>query len=397
MLHILCYNDYMTKAGRHTSHESYKTFQPRLLSEPTDIIDDQVSILLADAMRYLGELNAYSQLVPDIDYFIRMHIAKEATTSSKIEGTKTNLADVIQDDDQSLAELNSEQRDDLEEVQNYIRAVNSAVEKLHKLPLATRLICETHEILLSGVRGFTRAPGQIRKTQNWIGGGGDISTAAFVPPSPETIGDLLSDLEVYWHNDTLNVPVLVKIALCHYQFETIHPFLDGNGRTGRLLIGLQLIDSEILTKPALYISDYLERNRASYYDSLDRVRTSGDYTQWVKFFLYGVVETAKDAKETLQAIVKLKETYTSHIHASSLSRPRQEKALSLITTMYGQPIMTIRQIQDELGSSWQTANDLAVYLKDLGILSEITGDAKNRKFALIDYFDLFNKPRRNHE
>ena len=387
----------MTKAGRHTSHESYKTFQPRLLSEPTDIIDDQVSILLADAMRYLGELNAYSQLVPDIDYFIRMHIAKEATTSSKIEGTKTNLADVIQDDDQSLAELNSEQRDDLEEVQNYIRAVNSAVEKLHKLPLATRLICETHEILLSGVRGFTRAPGQIRKTQNWIGGGGDISTAALVPPSPETIGDLLSDLEVYWHNDTLNVPVLVKIALCHYQFETIHPFLDGNGRTGRLLIGLQLIDSEILTKPALYISDYLERNRASYYDSLDRVRTSGDYTQWVKFFLYGVVETAKDAKETLQAIVKLKETYTSHIHASSLSRPRQEKALSLITTMYGQPIMTIRQIQDELGSSWQTANDLAVYLKDLGILSEITGDAKNRKFALIDYFDLFNKPRRNHE
>ena len=387
----------MTKAGRYISHGSYKTFQPRLLSESTDIIDDQVSILLADAMRYLGELNAYSQLVPDIDYFIRMHIAKEATTSSKIEGTKTNLADVIQDDDQSLAELNSEQRDDLEEVQNYIRAVNSAVEKLHKLPLATRLICETHEILLSGVRGFTRAPGQIRKTQNWIGGGGDISTAAFVPPSPETIGDLLSDLEAYWHNDTLNVPVLVKIALCHYQFETIHPFLDGNGRTGRLLIGLQLIDSEILTKPALYISDYLERNRASYYDSLDRVRTSGDYTQWVKFFLYGVVETAKDAKETLQAIVKLKETYTSHIHASSLSRPRQEKALSLITTMYGQPIMTIRQIQDELGSSWQTANDLAVYLKDLGILSEITGDAKNRKFALIDYFDLFNKPRRNHE
>ena len=387
----------MTKAGRYISHGSYNTFQPRLLSEPTDIIDDQVSILLADAMRYLGELNAYSQLVPDIDYFIRMHIAKEATTSSKIEGTKTNLADVIQDDDQSLAELNNEQRDDLEEVQNYIKAVNSAVEKLHKLPLATRLVCETHEVLLSGVRGFTRAPGQIRKTQNWIGGGGDISTAAFVPPSPETIGDLLSDLEVYWHNDTLNVPVLVKIALCHYQFETIHPFLDGNGRTGRLLIGLQLIDSEILTKPALYISDYLERNRASYYDSLDRVRTSGDYTQWVKFFLYGVVETAKDAKETLQAIVKLKETYTSHIHASSLSRPRQEKALSLITTMYGQPIMTIRQIQDELGSSWQTANDLAVYLKDLGILSEITGDAKNRKFALIDYFDLFNKPRRNHE
>lgn len=387
----------MTKAGKYINHGSYQTFQPRLLSEPTDIVDGQVYKLLADAMLYLGELNAYSQLVPDIDYFIRMHIAKEATTSSKIEGTKTNLAEVIQDDDQSRAELNDEERDDLEEVQNYIRAVNTAVEKLRTLPLATRLICETHEVLLSGVRGFTRAPGQIRKTQNWIGGGSDISTAAFVPPSPETLHDLLSDLDEYWHDNTVTTPVLIKIALCHYQFETIHPFLDGNGRTGRLMIGLQLIDSGILTKPALYISDYFERNRASYYDALDRVRQTGDYTQWVKFFLYGVAETAKDAKETLQSIVKLKETYTSHIYASSLSRPRQEKALSLITTMYGQPIMTVRQIQSELGSSWQTANDLAVYLKDLGILSKITGDVKNRKFALIDYFNLFNTPRRNHE
>lgn len=387
----------MTSAGEYTNHGSYKTFQPRLLSEPIEIVDDQVSILLAEAMRYLGELNAYSQLVPDIDYFIRMHIAKEATTSSKIEGTNTNLIDVIQDDEQSIAELNEEQRDDLEEVQNYIKAVNSAIEKLRKLPLATRLICETHEVLLSGVRGFARAPGQIRKTQNWIGGGGDISTAVFIPPSPESINDLLSDLEAYWHNDATNVPDLVKMALIHYQFETIHPFLDGNGRTGRLMISLQLIDKGILLKPALYISDYFERHRAAYYDALERVRLSGDYSQWVRFFLGGVVETAKDARETLQAIVKLKETYTSHIHASSLSRPRQEKALVLITTMYGQPIMTVRQIQEELSSSWQTANDLAVYLKELGILSEITGDAKNRKFALTEYFDLFNNPRRSHD
>ena len=384
-------------AGAYEDHGSYKTFQPRLLGEPIDIIDGQVNILLADAMRYLGELNAYSQLVPDIDYFIRMHIAKEATTSSKIEGTKTNLIDVIQDDEASIAELDEEQRDDLEEVQNYIKAVNYAVDKLHKLPLATRLICETHEVLLSGVRGFARAPGQIRKTQNWIGGGGDIATAVFVPPSPDTLQELLSDLEKYWHNNDTNVPVLIKMALSHYQFETIHPFLDGNGRTGRLIISLQLIEKEILLKPALYISDYFERNRSAYYDALERVRLAGDYTQWVRFFLGGVVETAKDAKETLQSIVKLKETYTVHIHASALSRPRQKKALSLITTMYGQPVMTVRQIQDELGSSWQTANDLAVYLKELGILSEITGDAKNRKFALIEYFNLFNKPRRNRE
>ena len=387
----------MTRAGKYISHGSYKTFQPRLLSEPIDVLDDQVGVLLADAMCYLGELNAYSQLVPDIDYFIRMHIAKEATTSSKIEGTKTNLADVIQDDEASLADLNEEQRDDLEEVQNYIKAVNFAVEKLRKLPLATRLIRETHEVLLSGVRGFTRAPGQIRKTQNWIGGGGDIATAVLVPPSPDTLHDLLYDLEKYWHNDVTNTPILIKMALVHYQFETIHPFLDGNGRTGRLMISLQLIDKQILLKPALYISDYFERNRAAYYDALERVRLTGDYTHWVRFFLGGVAETAKDAKDTLHEIVKLKEIYTSHIHASSLGRPRQEKALALLTTMYGQPIMTVRQVQEHLNSSWQTANDLAIYLKDLGILSEITGSEKNRKFALAEYFDLFNKPRRNHE
>lgn len=385
----------MKSSGEYKSHGSYKTFQPQLLSEPINIFDDHVNILLADAMRYLGELNAYSQLVPDIDYFIRMHIAKEATTSSKIEGTNTNLIDVIQDGDQQQ-NLNEEQRDDLEEVQNYIRAVNFAVEKLNTLPLATRLICETHEILLSGVRGFTRAPGQIRKTQNWIGGS-TIKDAVFVPPSPDTVQDLLSDLEKYWHDDTSNVPPLIKMALAHYQFETIHPFLDGNGRTGRLMISLQLIDADILQKPALYISDFFERHRSSYYDSLERVRTSGDYSQWVKFFLSAVCESAQDAKETLQSIVKLKTEYKERVHASSLSRPRQEKALTLITTMYGQPIMTVKQIQEEVNSSWQTANDLAVYLKDLGILSEITGDAKNRKFALIDYFDLFNKPRRNHE
>ena len=386
----------MKSAGKYVSHGSYKTFQPQLLSEPIKIVDEQVSNLLADAMRYLGELNAYSQLVPDIDYFIRMHIAKEATTSSKIEGTNTNLADVIQDDEQSRLSLGEEQRDDLEEVQNYIKAVNSAVEKLHKLPLATRLICETHEILLSGVRGFTRAPGQIRKTQNWIGGGGDISTAVFVPPSPETLHDLLSDLETYWHKDG-PTPVLVKAAIAHYQFETIHPFLDGNGRMGRLMISLQLIDKDILLKPALYISDYFERHRASYYDSLDRVRLTGDYIQWVKFFLSGVAETAKDAKETLQEVVKLKETYTERIYASSLGRSRQEKALTLLTTMYGQPIMTTRQIQETLRSSWQTANDLAVFLQDIGVLSEITGDAKNRKYTIAEYFDLFNKPRRSYE
>lgn len=384
------------KTGKYISHGLYKTFQPRLLNEPVDIADVRINMLLADAMRYLGELNAYSQLVPDIDYFIRMHIAKEATTSSKIEGTKTNLQDVIQDDKESRAELDAEQRDDLEEVQNYIKAVNSAIDKLVDLPLANHLIYETHAILLSGVRGYTRAPGQIRRTQNWIGGGGDISTAVFVPPSPETLNDLLSDLEKYWHNDSESVPVLIKMALAHYQFETIHPFLDGNGRMGRLIISLQLIDKKILLKPALYISDYLERNRTSYYDALERVRIAGDYNHWIRFFLGAIVETARDARNTLSQIVLLKEIYLERIRSSKLSAHRQQNTRNLLTMMYGQPIVTIRQVQEMLGCSWQTACDLVGEMEKLSILKEMTSDKKNRKFMLKEYFDLFNNEKRNN-
>jgi len=386
----------MTKPGMHQQHGSYKTFQPTPIGNTSEITDERISLLLAEAMRYLGELNAYSQLVPDIDYFIRMHIAKEATTSSKIEGTRTNLEDVIKDDEESRAELGAEERDDLEEVQNYIKAINAAVSDLERLPLANRLMCQTHHILLSGVRGYTKAPGEVRRTQNWIGGGGDIATAAFIPPSPETVPDLLADLEKYWHyNDT--TPQLIKIALSHYQFETIHPFLDGNGRLGRLMITLQLIDSKILTKPALYISDYFECHRAAYYDALERVRLSGDYDQWVRFFLGGVVATAKDSKDTLQSIVKLRESYYERINESALSPTRQKTARELLTMLFAQPIVSIRQVSNMLGRTFQTASDLVTELDRLGLLREMTGDAKNRKYVLGEYFDLFNKPRRNHE
>ena len=352
-------------AGEYKDHGSYKTFQPRLLTAGIELTDAQIALLHGDAMRYLGELNAYAQLVPNIDYFIRMHIAKEATTSSKIEGTNTNLADLLQDDEDSRAELNSEQRDDLDEVQNYIKAINQAVDSLGSLPLATRLICETHRTLLSGVRGFTRAPGEVRRTQNWIGGGGDIKSAVFVPPTPESLAELLTDLENYWHkNDT--TPALVKAALIHYQFETIHPFLDGNGRTGRLMIALQLIDSDILSKPALYISDYFERHRSDYYDALERVRHTGDYNHWVRFFLGAVVATAKDAKDTLQAIVNLDREYTARIQQSPLSRTRQNNARELLTMLYGQPIVSIRQVESMTGHSFQTSSDLVKKLEELG-------------------------------
>lgn len=381
-------------AGEYISHGSYKTFQPRLLSEPVELRLEQIQPLLADAMRYLGELNAYAQLVPDIDYFIRMHIAKEATTSSKIEGTKTNLEDVLNDDVESAEGLTTEERDDLEEVQNYIKAINSAVQNLATLPLANRLVCDTHKILLSGVRGYTRAPGEVRRTQNWIGGGGDIATAVFVPPSPDSLAALLTDLENYWHAEDAT-PKLIKSALSHYQFETIHPFLDGNGRLGRLTISLQLIDAKILTKPALYISDYFERHRADYYDSLERVRVSGDYNQWVRFFLGAVIETARDAKETLHSIVDLKADYERRVRDSALSPTRQKNALRLIVNMYGQPIVSKRQAQEMLGVSFQTVSDLMDELEKLSLLKEITGDETKRRYELYEYFMLFDKTRRS--
>lgn len=380
----------MGKAGKSITRGSYKTFQPILLSDDIKIDNAQVNTMLADAMRYLGELNAYSQLVPNIDYFIRMHIAKEATQSNKIEGTRTNLAEVIQDDEEALADLDSERRDDLEEVRNYIKAVNYAVAQMRDLPIANRLITQTHKVLLSGVRGFTRAPGEIRKVQNWIGGGNSIHSAVFIPPSPDTLSDLLSNTEHYWHEDN-NIPDLIKMALVHYQFETIHPFLDGNGRMGRLLISLQLIDKKILTKPALYISDYFERHRADYYDSLERVRKSGDYTQWVKFFLAAMLESARDAKQTLSSIVSLQDSYDKRLLENGLSATRQKRSRDLITCMYGQPIMTIKQIKEATSSSWQTASDLATKLEEIGILKEITGDEKSRKYMLHEYFALFEE------
>ena len=384
----------MNKAGTYINHGSYKTFQPRYLSESVKITDERIYTLLADAMRYLGELNAYSQLVPDIDYFIRMHIAKEATTSSKIEGTNTNLEEALLQEHE-INELDSiDKRDDWEEVQNYIAAVNAAIEKLHTLPLATRLICETHAILLSGVRGFTRAPGQIRKVQNWIGGGSDIKTAAFIPPAPETVNDLLSDLEKYWHDEDNNTPILIKSALSHYQFETIHPFLDGNGRTGRLMITLQLLDSGILTKPTLYISDYFERNRAAYYDALERVRHADDYEQWIRFFIGGIAETAKDASQTMRDVVALKERYLERIQ-NNIGPRRQHNARELLTMLFAQHIVTVAQIKNMLGCSIQTANELANIFYDIGLFRKRSGDRKNRQFVLGEYFDLFDKPKRS--
>ena len=369
------------KAGVFISQGTYKSFQPSLLYKNWVIDNMQVLSLLSKADRYLGRLDMYSEYV-DIDLFIQMHIAKEATQSSKIEGTQTNMEEAFLNKN----DIQIEKRNDWEEVQNYISAMNEAVKALHTLPFSTRLIKLAHKILLHGVRGQHKQPGEFRRSQNWIGGA-TLGDAVFIPPTHTEIANLMSDIEFFANNQHDDIPDLIKIALIHYQFETIHPFLDGNGRTGRLLITLYLVSKGILKAPILYLSDFFEQHRALYYDNLTRVRTHNDMAQWLKFFLTGIVETAQKGVETLNAIMQLKQLV--EIKTDRLGK-RGADARILLDMLYKRPIISSAETVALINKTPQTAYNLIADLEREGILKEITGAQRNKLYSFEPYINLFN-------
>ena len=370
------------QSGKLEQQYQYKSFMPGKINLEWHVDDPELVVLLDEANRLLGELNAFSQLVPDVDFFIRMHITKEATTSSRIEGTSTNMEEALVDK-QDVAPAN---RDDWQEVQNYIQAINHSINLLGDIPLSNRLIKETHKVLMQGVRGKHKLPGEFRTSQNWIGV--SLKHAVFIPPHHKRVPELMSDLEKFIHNEEVHVPQLIRIGLIHYQFETIHPFLDGNGRLGRLLIALYLANFDLLHKPALYLSDFFERNKGDYYDCLTAVRTSNNLTGWLRYFLFGVQETAKRSIDVFKAILALKERVEREIMPLFHVR-RQQNARFFMQRLYQHPVVNIKQVRDLLNIQTNTASALVQDFVEHGILHEMTGHKRNRLFIFAEYIRLF--------
>jgi len=370
--------------GRYEERYEYRSFLPEPVCHEWVVADPELTDLLGRADRALGELNAFGQLVPDIDFLIRMYVAKEATQSSRIEGTQTDIEDAFKD----AADLDPEERDDWAEVQNYIRAINFAIEALATLPLSSRLLRQTHAILMEGVRGERKQPGEFRVSQNWIGV--SLKNAVFVPPHHEHVPDLMSDLERFLHAREFFVHPLIRIAIAHYQFETIHPFLDGNGRLGRLMISLYLASEGLMRKPALYLSDYFERNKTAYVDHLMAVRQGHHLRDWLVFFLYGVEETARASAASFRAVLDLKHRIERDV-LPRFSTRRQDNAQALMRNLYARPVVDVKWIAQTTGASTNTAAALIADMVSFGVLTEITGQRRHRLFVFQDYLNLFRQ------
>jgi len=372
------------KAGYRRKGNNYQYFLPEKINHAFVWSDEAISSLLEKASLNLGELNSFARFVPDADLFIRMHVYNEAVLSSRIEGTKTQIGEALLEG----KDINPEKRDDWKEVDNYVAAMNYALDRLKKLPLSSRLIQETHGVLLEGVRGRHKKPGEFRQSQNWIGGA-TLNDATFIPPIHEEVPELMSDLVKFLHNNDVKVPHLVRIAIAHYQLETIHPFLDGNGRIGRLLITLYLVSSGVLERPLLYISDFFHRHRNLYFDNLMLVREKNDLAQWLKFFLTAVADAAEKSVSTLNDILKLKSSLERKLYPALGKRLKTGQIL--FTKLFSTPIVTARSVEKTTGLSPKAANDLIARFVDFGILKEATGYQRNRIFVFKSYLDLFNK------
>lgn len=360
----------------------YSYFMPSMINQQWKWEEQSINTLLEKAAIKIGELNSYSKLVPNIDLFIQLHVTKEAVVSSRIEGTKTQIEEALMDEN----EISPEGKDDWKEVNNYIKALNQAIIELETLPISSRLIKKTHQILLDHARGENKQPGQYRRSQNWIGGN-TLADAVFIPPHQKNIDELMGDLEKFLNNEDIIRPAFIKIGIAHYQFETIHPFLDGNGRIGRLLITLFLVDQKILNKPLLYLSAYFENNKSLYYDNLSFVRTKSDMTQWLKYFLVGVAETAEDATKTLSEILELKSKL--EISITTTFGKRSKNALLLLNFLFKKPIVHVNQVKEVTNSSYKSANDLVSDFVNVGILKEMTGQNRNRIFGFDQYLKMF--------
>lgn len=369
-------------SGHLEKGSGYKYFKPTNINNEWNWSDVEINHMLEKTAVKLGELNSFARLVPNIDLFILLHVTKESVVSNKIEGTKTNMDEALM----PVEEIKPERRNDWKEVQNYTQSLNYAINQLKNLPISSRLIKNTHKLLLESVRGEMKSPGEYRKSQNWIGGN-SIQNASFIPPHHEYVGPLMGDLENFLNNDKINVPYLIRIAIAHYQFETIHPFLDGNGRIGRLLITLYLVAIGILDKPLLYLSVYFEHNKELYYNNLTIVRNNNDMIGWIKYFLKGIESTADLAVDTLTKILHLKQDIENTIQ-NNFGR-RSNSAMILMNFIFTNPFITVDKVKEFCNLSYKSANDLVGLFVKENILKEVTGQSRNRMFIFDKYVSLF--------
>jgi Fic family protein len=376
-----------SRAGRYVSQPTgYRAFIPAPLPpRPALDLGAEVGALLSAADRALGRLDGSVLTLPNPDLFVFMYVRKEAVLSSQIEGTQSSLQDLLAAEAQ-LFDQNMPR--DVDEVVNYVQAMNYGLARLAKLPVSVRLIREIHAKLMQGVRGGKLKPGELRTSQNWIGpSGSTLATASFVPPPHQVVPEALGQLEKFLHH-TDDLPPLVKIALAHVQFETIHPFLDGNGRIGRLLITFLLTESGILHKPVLYLSHYFRQHRQAYYDRLQAVRTRGAWEEWLAFFLRGVVEVATEATDTARRIQLLRENHRGQITAK-LGRAAGN-GHKVLETLFDRPILAVNDVRKLTGTTYAAANMLVSRLVEIGVLSEMTGYVRNRRFRYAPYIALFS-------